>query len=214
MTDDNSATQSTTDRITDSLTPPPSGAFEEASAKAARRFRASDAAGALTDVAYAPVDSPLGPLVAAVTRRGLVMLSYGTDDFEAEAVRLARVVSPRILRSERRTDRIRRELDEYFERRRNRFDVPIDWALVRGFGRDVLAATSRIPYGNVLTYREVATAAQRPLAARAAGNALGANPIPIVVPCHRVVHSTGGLGGYTGGLHRKRFLLDLEGVTV
>ena len=83
-----------------------------------------------------------------------------------------------------------------------------------GFGRDVLAATARIPYGEVITYREVASGAQRPLAARAAGNALATNPIPIVVPCHRVVHSGGGLGGYTGGLHRKRFLLRLEGVAV
>ena len=193
---------------------PPAGAFDAASAQAAARFRTSNAASSLTDIAYAPVDSPLGPLVAAVTRRGLVMLSYGTDDFEAESRQLARLVSPRILAAPNRVDPVRRQLDEYFERRRTRFDVPIDWSLVRGFGRDVLAATSRIPYGNVLTYREVATAAQRPLAARAAGNALGANPIPIVVPCHRVVHSTGGLGGYTGGLHRKRFLLDLEGVSV
>ena len=197
----------------ETLTVPPAGTFEKASFEAAARFRASDAAASLTDIAYGRVDSPLGPLVAAVTRRGLVMLSYGVDDFEAEAVRLASVVSPRILRSERKTDRVRRELDEYFERRRQRFDIPIDWALVRGFSREVLSATASIPYGNVLTYREVATAAQRPLAARAAGNALSSNPIPIVVPCHRVVHSGGGLGGYTGGLHRKRFLLDLEGVS-
>ncbi len=188
---------------------------EEAdSARAADRFRASRAAEAATDVAYGEVDSPLGPLYAAVTRRGLVTLAYGGDEFEVESRLLARLVSPRILRTAGRVDPVRRQLEEYFEGRRFRFDIPIDWALVRGFGRDVLAATAAIPYGQVLTYREVATVAQRPLAARAAGNALSANPIPIVVPCHRVVHSGGGLGGYTGGLDRKRFLLRLEGVGV
>ena len=187
---------------------------DRASARAAERFRDSAAAGALADVAYAEVESPLGPLVAAVTRRGLVTLSYGEEEFELEARRLARYVSPRILRAPRRVDPVRRQLTEYFEGRRRRFDTPIDWSLVRGFGRDVLAATARIPYGEVLTYREVASVAQRPLAARAAGNALATNPIPIVVPCHRVVHSGGGLGGYTGGLDRKRFLLRLEGLPV
>ena len=183
-----------------------------ASARAADQFRASAAAEALADVAYAEVDSPLGPLYAAVTRRGLAMLAYGEEDFDVEARLLARLVSPRILRAPRRVDPVRRQLEEYFEGRLRRFEVPIDWSLVRGFGRDVLAATAAIPYGQVLTYREVATVAHRPLAARAAGNALSANPIPIVVPCHRVVHSGGGLGGYTGGLDRKRFLLRLEGV--
>lgn len=186
----------------------------DASARAAERFRESHTAAALADVAYGEVETPLGPLFAAVTRRGLVTLSYGEEEFDIEARRLSRLVSPRILRSPRRVDPVRRQLTEYFEGERKRFDVPIDWTLVRGFGRDVLAATARIPYGEVLTYREVASVAHRPLAARAAGNALGANPIPIVVPCHRVVHSGGGLGGYTGGLHRKRFLLRLEGVAV
>ena len=190
------------------------GSTDDASAEAARRFRDSDRAAAATDVAYGEVDSPLGPLFAAVTRRGLVTLSYGEDEFEVEAQLLARLVSPRILRAPRRVGRVRRQLEEYFEGRRRRFDVPIDWSLVRGFGRDVLAATAQIPYGHVLSYREVAAVARRPAAARAAGNALSANPIPIVVPCHRVVHSGGGLGGYTGGLERKRFLLELEGVAV
>ena len=125
------------------LSIPPAGTFEEASAAAARRFRTSDRVAALIDVAYAPVDSPLGPLVAAVTRRGLVMLSYGTDDFEVEALALARIVSARILEAPARVDPVRRQLDEYFERRRQRFEVPIDWSLVRGFGRDVLSATAR-----------------------------------------------------------------------
>ena len=187
---------------------------EGGSKRAAERFRESAAAAALADVAYGEVDSPLGPLFAAVTRRGLVVLSYGEEEFELEAQRLSRLVSVRILRAPRRVDPVARQLTEYFEGRRQRFEVPIDWSLVRGFGRDVLAATAQIPYGEVLTYREVASVAHRPLAARAAGNALATNPIPIVVPCHRVVHSGGGLGGYTGGLHRKRFLLRLEGVAV
>jgi methylated-DNA-[protein]-cysteine S-methyltransferase len=107
---------------------------------------------------------------------------------------------------------VRRQLDEYFAGARRGFDVPIDWQLVRGFAGQVLRATARIPFGSLSTYRGVAAEAGSPNAYRAAGNALGSNPIPIVVPCHRVVHADGGLGGYTGGLERKRFLLTLEGV--
>jgi methylated-DNA-[protein]-cysteine S-methyltransferase len=107
---------------------------------------------------------------------------------------------------------VRRQLDEYFAGRRTAFDVPIDWRLVRGFAGAVLAATARIPFGAVSSYREIATDAGSPNAYRAAGNALGSNPVPIVVPCHRVLHAGGGLGGYTGGLDRKRFLLKLEGL--
>jgi methylated-DNA-[protein]-cysteine S-methyltransferase len=162
------------------------------------------------DVAYEETDTPLGRLVVAVTARGLVRLAYpGEEDVLEE---LARVVSPRILRLAGRTDEARRELDEYFEGRRVRFEFPVDWSLTRGFTRKVLRATSRIPFGKLSTYREVASRAGSERAYRAAGNALGSNPIPIVVPCHRVVHSGGGLGGYTGGLERKEFLLTLEGV--
>jgi methylated-DNA-[protein]-cysteine S-methyltransferase len=107
---------------------------------------------------------------------------------------------------------VRRQLDEYFAGARRGFDVPIDWRLVRGFAADVLRATARIPFGAVASYRAVATEAGSPSAYRAAGNALGSNPVPIVVPCHRVLHAGGGLGGYTGGLDRKRYLLTLEGV--
>ena len=161
------------------------------------------------EVAYEVVDSPLGPLVVAVTARGLVRLAY---PHEGEVLdELAADLSPRILRLPGRTDEIRRELEEYFEGRRRRFEVPIDWALTRGFTRKVLRATSRIPFGRLRTYREVASRAGSERAYRAAGNALGSNPIPIVVPCHRVVHAGGGLGGYTGGLQRKEFLLTLEG---
>jgi methylated-DNA-[protein]-cysteine S-methyltransferase len=165
----------------------------------------------LVDVAYARVDSPLGPLVAAITKRGLVRLSYDYEEADQVLEELSRRISPRIFESPRRLVNLRRELDEYFDRRRMTFSFPIDWQLSSvGFTRRVLLATARVPYGAVTTYRDVARRAGSDRAARAAGNALGSNPIPIVVPCHRVVHSGGGLGGYTGGLEKKRFLLNLE----
>jgi methylated-DNA-[protein]-cysteine S-methyltransferase len=166
----------------------------------------------LLDVAYGTADSPLGPLTVVVTPRGLVQLSYPGEPVGAQLETVAERVSPRILASAARTDAVRRQLDEYFEGGRHRFELPIDWRLVRGFAGDVLRATARIPFGAVSSYREIATEAGSPNAYRAAGNALGTNPIPIVVPCHRVLHAGGGLGGYTGGLERKRFLLRLEGV--
>lgn len=166
----------------------------------------------LLDVAYALHDSPLGSLTVMVTPRGLVRLSYHGEAVGEQLAELAQRVSPRILESPERTDAVRRQLDDYFDGRRRRFEVPIDWSLVRGFAGEVLRATARIPFGAVSTYREVAAEAGSPGAYRAAGNALGRNPVPIVVPCHRVVHAGGGLGGYTGGLDRKRYLLQLEGV--
>lgn len=166
----------------------------------------------LVDVAYATVDSPLGPLVAAATKKGLVCLHYGDDD--AALQELARKISPRVMHVPGKLDDVRRELDEYFDEHRKRFDFRIDWRLMGPFQQRVLKATYRIPFGKVATYRDVATKAGAPSGSRAAGNALGANPIPIVVPCHRVVRTGGSLGGYTGGLHRKEFLLELEGVTL
>ena len=166
----------------------------------------------LLDVAHGTVDSPLGTLTVMVTPRGLVRLSYPGEGIDAQLQELADRVSPRVLAAPDRTDEVRRQLDAYFEHRRRSFDLPIDWRLVRGFAGDVLRATARIPFGSVSSYREVATEAGSPNAYRAAGNALGSNPIPIVVPCHRVLHAGGGLGGYTGGLERKRYLLELEGV--
>ena len=166
----------------------------------------------LLDVAYGYADSPLGPLTVIVTPRGLVRLSYVHDAVDEQLDEIATRVSPRIMEAPERTDAVRRQLDEYFAGSRRRFDVPIDWRLVRGFAGQVLRATARIPFGSISSYREVATEAGSPNAYRAAGNALGSNPIPIVVPCHRVLHAGGGLGGYTGGLERKRFLLRLEGV--
>ena len=164
----------------------------------------------ILDVAYGIYDSPLGPLTVMVTPRGLVRLSYPGEQIPAELNELAERVSPRILEAPERTDTVRRELDEYFAGDRRAFDVPIDWRLVRGFAGDVLRATAQIPFGSVSSYREVAAEAGSPNAYRAAGNALGSNPVPIVVPCHRVIQKNGQLRGYGGGLWRKQFLLDLE----
>jgi methylated-DNA-[protein]-cysteine S-methyltransferase len=171
--------------------------------------RAGDAG--VLDVAYASVDSPVGDLTAAVTPRGLVRLSFPMVSQDQFVEELAAQVSPRVLEAPERVDEVRRELDEYFEGRRKGFDLPLDWRLTRGFVRRVLRHTARIGYGKVSTYTEVATRAGSPRAVRAAGNALGANPIPIVVPCHRVLRTGGALGGYGGGLEVKEFLLRLEG---
>jgi len=166
----------------------------------------------LLDVAYTSVDSPLGPLVVAATQKGLVRVSYSEFRGEDEVLEeLARRVSPRVLEAPARLDPVRRELDEYFEGQRQGFDVPIDWSYLAGFTREVLRATARIGFGEVSTYAGVAAEAGSPRAVRAAGNALGANPMPVVVPCHRVLRTGGTLGGYTGGVERKEFLLRLEG---
>jgi methylated-DNA-[protein]-cysteine S-methyltransferase len=166
----------------------------------------------LIDVAYTSVDSPLGPLVVAATPKGLVRVSYTDFRGEDEVLEeLAARVSPRVLEAPARLDPVRRELDEYFEGRRQAFDVPIDWSYLAGFTREVLRATARIGFGDVSSCAGVAAEAGSPRAVRAAGNALGANPMPVVVPCHRVLRTGGKLGGYTGGLERKEFLLRLEG---
>jgi methylated-DNA-[protein]-cysteine S-methyltransferase len=167
----------------------------------------------LLDVAYATVDSPLGELVVAATPRGLVRLAYANSTGADQVLEdLAGKLSPRILEAPSRLDETRRELDEYFEGRRARFDLPIDWSLTRGFTGKVLRRTAQIGFGETSTYAEVASGAGSPRAVRAAGNALGSNPIPVVVPCHRVLRTGGTLGGYTGGVERKEFLLRLEGV--
>jgi methylated-DNA-[protein]-cysteine S-methyltransferase len=182
----------------------PEGALE--------RFAERAAEDGLVDVAYATLETPVGELLVAATPRGVVRISY-LDWFPAEGTLadLAKRVSPRVLEAPRRLDGVRRELDEYFEGRRRRFDVKIDRRLLGPFAKKVLGRTARIPYGQVSTYGAIAAAAGSPRAARAAGNALASNPIPIVIPCHRVLHSGGGMGGYTGGLDRKTRLLALEG---
>jgi methylated-DNA-[protein]-cysteine S-methyltransferase len=194
----------------------PSELFRPAVEELPELSPAATAAG-LLDVAYTVVDSPVGSLLIAATPRGLVRIAYvgGGGDAGADAdvvlEALAAGVSPRVLRAPARLDAARRELDEYFSGSRQRFDLRLDWRLAHGFGRRVLRATARIPYGSVSSYKLVATQAGSPRAHRAAGTALGANPLPIVVPCHRVLHANGGLGGYTGGIERKRTLLSIEG---
>jgi methylated-DNA-[protein]-cysteine S-methyltransferase len=180
-------------------------------AAAAARLSARIAAEDLADVTYAPVDSPFGTLTLAATGRGLVRVAFPEENVEAVLERLARRISPRIVEAAAPLERARRELEQYFSGRRTRFELPLDWTLVGPFGRRVLRVTSEIPYGGVLSYGEVAADAGSPRGSRAAGNALGSNPIPIVIPCHRVLRSGGALGGYGGGIERKRWLLELEG---
>jgi methylated-DNA-[protein]-cysteine S-methyltransferase len=182
-----------------------------AAERAARAFHERASQEDLIDIAYGWVDTPVGRMLAAATDAGLLRLGFESERVDVTLAELARKVSPRILMDERRLEKIRRQLGEYFEGRRKVFDMPLDRSLIRGFHRHVLDATERIPYGAVSTYREVAERAGNPRASRAAGNALGSNPIPIVIPCHRVVRTGHGLGGYGGGLDRKQLLLDLEG---
>jgi methylated-DNA-[protein]-cysteine S-methyltransferase len=172
------------------------------------------AATAPADVSYAFVDSPVGTMIAAETERGLACLAYEDLHGGADPLleRIAAEISPRVLLAPAKLDRVRRELDEYFAGTRKDFDLEIDLTLAKPFARRILAATARIPFGATSTYGEIAAQAGSPGAARAAGGALGANPIPIVVPCHRVLARNGTLHGYTGGLHRKQHLLELEGV--
>ncbi len=182
-------------------------------ARLASRVSARAAGENLADVAYATVDTPIGRLVAAATRQGLVRLAYEDFDGGVDVVldALAARLSPRIVEAPARLDDARRELDEYFSGRRHDFSLPIDWSLSSAdFSRRVLQACARIPFGATSTYKDVSIAAGYPKAFRATGGALGANPLPIVVPCHRVLASGGGMGGYTGGLDRKHRLLALE----
>jgi methylated-DNA-[protein]-cysteine S-methyltransferase len=164
----------------------------------------------LLDVAYATVDSPFGPLLIAATPRGLVRVNLPASDPEETLEELAERISPRVLEAPARLDDARRELDLYFEGKLTEFDLPLDWRLTDGFRKKVQRAIARIPYGQTRTYTDMARSAGNERAVRAAGTACGSNPIPIVVPCHRVLRSGGGLGGYGGGLPMKEALLALE----
>jgi methylated-DNA-[protein]-cysteine S-methyltransferase len=168
------------------------------------------AAEGLLDVAYATADSPFGTLLLATTPRGLVRLGLPNQDTEALLQDLATRVSPRVLEAPPQLDEVRRELDRYFEGRLTTFDLPLDWQLTGGFRAKVQHAIARIPYGRTRSYTEVARTAGNERAVRAAGTACGSNPLPIVVPCHRVLRSGGALGGYGGGLPMKKALLELE----
>jgi methylated-DNA-[protein]-cysteine S-methyltransferase len=166
----------------------------------------------LADVAYATVDSPIGDLLVAATERGLVRVTFHTERHDDVLNDLVVRISPRVLEAPERLDEVRRELDEYFEGERRSFELPLDWRLSHGFRAKVLRRLyENVPYGETASYAEMAAEAGSPRAYRAAGSACGSNPIPVVVPCHRVVATGGGLGGYGGGLDMKKFLLRLEG---
>jgi methylated-DNA-[protein]-cysteine S-methyltransferase len=166
----------------------------------------------LLDIAYTTADSPFGPLLLARTPKGLVRVGLPNQDTDELLVDLATRVSPRVLEAPARLDATRRELDLYFEGKLTEFDLPLDWQLSKDFRRKVLRAIARIPYGQTRSYTEMATRAGNERAVRAAGTACGSNPLPLVVPCHRVLRSGGALGGYGGGLPMKEGLLRLEGV--
>jgi methylated-DNA-[protein]-cysteine S-methyltransferase len=183
---------------------------ETGAAGARSRFVEAARGSGGVDIAIGSVESPVGELYVAVTPKGLARVAFASEDRDEVVAELGERLSPRILESRRATDEVRRELEEYFEGRRRRFEIPVDRRLIRGIARDVLRATSRIPFGRTSTYAEIADRIGRPRAARAVGNALGSNPIPIVIPCHRVLRAGGALGGYGGGVERKRFLLGLE----
>jgi methylated-DNA-[protein]-cysteine S-methyltransferase len=176
-----------------------------------KRLADRAAAEGLLDVAYTTVDSPFGPLLIASTPRGLVKVSLPTYDPDETLEELAERVSPRVLESPAQLDEVRRQLDRYFQGKLKDFDVSLDWRLTTGFPGKVQHAIARIPYGETRTYTEMARSAGNERAVRAAGTACGSNPIPIVVPCHRVLRSGGALGGYGGGLGMKKALLELEG---
>lgn len=190
------------------LRTPPSGAADTDALVSAALTQA--AADGLVDVAYAVTDTPIGPLTVAATDEGLVQVSFGDDGEHLEVI--ARTLSPRIVRLPARLDMVRRELDEYFAGARQAFDVAIDWRLSRGFRRSVLERLyAEVPYGRTVSYLDLANLAGNPKASRAVGTAMATNPVPIVVPCHRVLRTGGALGGYGGGLPAKEFLLRLEG---
>lgn len=179
-------------------------------AKLDRRFRDAAAAEGLLDVAYDVTDSPIGPLLLAASARGLCRISFDPEP-ERELERLGRAFGARVLRSPRPLESTRRQLAEYFEGRRHKFDLGVDVERLTPFNRRVLEQLARVPYGSLTTYGTLAREAGRPRAARAVGTVMNRNPIPIVLPCHRVVGSTGSLVGYAGGLARKEQLLRLEG---
>lgn len=175
------------------------------------KLNARASAAGLVDVAFERHDSPLGTLLLGATAKGLVRLALPNESEEDVLAELSARISPRLMRTAHAAvTRARQQLDEYFDHHRRRFDLALDWQLITGFRHAVLDATARIPYGSTASYREVAAQAGNAAATRAAGTALAGNPLPIVIPCHRVLPSTGGLGGYRGGPSAKQQLLDLE----
>jgi methylated-DNA-[protein]-cysteine S-methyltransferase len=174
------------------------------------RLSAAAQADGVLDVAYRTVDTPVGTLLLAATDLGLVRVAFANEDHDRVLQTLSERISPRILEAPARLDAVASELEEYFAGRRRRFDVPLDWRLSAGFRRTVLGHLEDIGYGHTATYAAVAQLAGNPKAVRAVGSACATNPLPVVVPCHRVLRSDGGLGGYRGGPDAKRMLLSLE----
>jgi methylated-DNA-[protein]-cysteine S-methyltransferase len=174
------------------------------------RLAAAAQAEGILDVAYRTVDTPVGALLLAATGAGLVRVAYHREGHDRVLSQLAERISPRVLRAPARLDPVARELEEYFAGRRTAFDLPLDLRLARGFRREVLAHLPHIGYGRTATYAAVAAAAGNPRAVRATGTACATNPLPVVLPCHRVVRSDGSIGQYAGGVEAKRALLDLE----
>lgn len=164
----------------------------------------------LLDVGYLIMDSPLGPLLLAATERGLARVAYQVQDHDRVIAELSQKISPRVLRAPRRLDPVARELDEYFAGRRSEFDLELDLVLAAGFRRQVLRELPAIGYGSTASYRQVAELAGSPRAFRAVGTACALNPLPIVLPCHRVLPAAGGIGRYAGGPEAKAALLALE----
>jgi methylated-DNA-[protein]-cysteine S-methyltransferase len=174
------------------------------------RLAATAEAEGLLDVAYRTIDTPVGSLLLAATNVGLVRVAYDNEDHDAVLQALADQISPRILHAPARLDDTARELEEYFAKRRHTFDIALDWRLSKGFRSTVLHALPGIGYGHTASYAAVAQLAGNPRAVRAVGSACATNPLPVVVPCHRVVRSDGAMGGYLGGVEAKRMLLGLE----
>jgi methylated-DNA-[protein]-cysteine S-methyltransferase len=164
----------------------------------------------ILDVAYRTLDTPVGTLLLAATERGLVRVAFDGEGHEAVLAALAARISPRVLKAPKRLDTAAQEIEEYFAGRRHTFDVPLDLSLSSGFRRQVLDHLPDIAYGHTASYATVAALAGSPRAVRAVGTACATNPLPVVVPCHRVVRSDGSFGGYRGGPEAKRTLLDLE----
>ncbi|MFC1418385.1 methylated-DNA--[protein]-cysteine S-methyltransferase [Streptacidiphilus cavernicola] len=174
------------------------------------RLAAESGDAGLLDVAYRTLDTPVGALLLAATEQGLVRIAFAVQDHDAALQQLSDAVSPRILRAPARLDGASRQLEEYFTGRRYRFELPLDLRLAKGFRRDVLARLPDIGYGHTASYAQVAAASGSPRAVRAVGTACATNPLPLVVPCHRVVRSDGSPGQYAGGADAKRLLLALE----
>ena len=188
----------------------PAAASSAGAMRASRSLSERAAAEGLVDVAVATMGSPIGELLVAVTPTGLAAVAFDDEPRDEVLERIARRISPRVLEAAAPTDEARRELEEYFRSERRRFDLRIDRRLIGPFAWSVLRATSRVGFGELATYGEIAARIDRPRAARAVGRALGSNPIPVVIPCHRVVGAGGALTGYAGGLERKQLLLALE----